>query len=439
MTDKACQIMSTLGINELNKMQDEAYKGIAYGHGDVIVVSPTGSGKTLAYLLPLVGLLDERSEALQVVVIVPNRELAMQSVSVLNSMKLPLRAMCCYGGRSTMDEHRKIKQIRPQVVFGTPGRLIDHFDKGNLSSYTVRYAVIDEFDKLLEMGFLKEMATLFSKLPGVRRRFLLSATNAEQIPDFVNINNATRVNYSYENIASRLNVFSLRSEEKDKLVALCDLLCVLGTQSSMVFLNYRDSVERVTEYLKCRGFVVSMFHGGLDQKSREAALYRFSNGSSNIFVSTDLASRGLDIPEVNNIIHYHLPLTNDSFIHRVGRTARWQSTGNVYFLLSPGEEVPDYVGENFSEFVMQKDLPEPSLPIMATVYVGKGKKDNISKGDILGFLCKVGGLGKDDIGKIDVRERYTYVAVKRDKVNQVLSMTDGRKIKGIKTKLEIVK
>ena len=437
--DRICQIMSTLGISELNKMQAEAYKGIADGNGDVVVVSPTGSGKTLAYLLPLVGLIDGHSDVLQVVVIVPNRELAMQSVSVLNSMKLPLRAMCCYGGRPAMDEHRMIKQIRPQVVFGTPGRLIDHFDKGNLSFYTVRYAVIDEFDKCLEMGFLKEMATLFRRLSGVRRRFLLSATNAEQIPDFVNINNVTRVNYSNESIASRLNVFCLRSEEKDKLVALGDLLCVLGTQSSIVFLNYRDSVERVTAYLKSRGFVVSMFHGGLEQKTREAALYRFSNGSSNIFVSTDLASRGLDIPEVNNIIHYHLPLTNDSYVHRVGRTARWQSTGDVYFLLSPDEEVPDYVGENYSEYVMQEDLPEPSLPIMATIYVGKGKKDKISKGDILGFLCKVGGLGKDDIGKIDIRERYVYVAVKRDKVNQVLSRTDGGKIKGIKTRIEIVK
>lgn len=433
------QIMDKLGISRLNQMQQDTYHAIADNNGDVVVVSPTGTGKTLAYMLPLAGLIDKANDALQVVVIVPNRELAKQSEEVLSGMGVGIRSLCCYGGRPAMEEHRLMKQVNPQVVFGTPGRLNDHFDKGNLSPYAVRYAAIDEFDKCLEMGFRNEMARLLGKLSGVRRRVLLSATDADQIPDFVNIGRTVRVDYSAENVSSRLSVKSLRSSDKDKLQALGDLLCVLGEQSSMVFLNYRDGVERVASYLRSRGFQISAFHGGMEQAEREAALYRFANGSANILVSTDLASRGLDIPDVGNIVHYHLPLTKESYIHRVGRTARWQASGNVYFVLGPDEQVPDFVEDAVTACSLPNKIPTPSMPLMATLYIGKGKKDKISKGDIVGFLCKVGGLVNGEIGRIDVKERYTYVAVSRSKVEQVLANANGGKIKGIKTVVETIR
>lgn len=433
------QIMDKLGISRLNQMQQDTYHAIADNNGDVVVVSPTGTGKTLAYMLPLAGLIDKANDALQVVVIVPNRELAKQSEEVLSGMGVGIRSLCCYGGRPAMEEHRLMKQVNPQVVFGTPGRLNDHFDKGNLSPYAVRYAVIDEFDKCLEMGFWNEMARLLGKLSGVRRRVLLSATDADQIPDFVNIGRTVRVDYSAENVSSRLSVKSLRSSDKDKLQALGDLLCVLGEQSSMVFLNYRDGVERVASYLRSRGFQISAFHGGMEQAEREAALYRFANGSANILVSTDLASRGLDIPDVGNIVHYHLPLTKESYIHRVGRTARWQASGNVYFVLGPEEQVPDFVEDAVTPYSLPNTIPMPPMPLMATLYIGKGKKDKISKGDIVGFLCKVGGLVNGEIGRIDVKERYTYVAVSRSKVGQVLANANGGKIKGIKTVVETIR
>ena len=433
------QILDKLGIGRLNQMQQDTNHAIADNNGDVVVVSPTGTGKTLAYMLPLAGLIDKANDALQVVVIVPNRELAKQSEEVLAGMGVGIRSLCCYGGRPAMEEHRLMKQVNPQVVFGTPGRLNDHFDKGNLSPYAVRYAVIDEFDKCLEIGFRNEMARLLGKLSGVRRRVLLSATDADQIPDFVNIGRTVRVDYSAENVSSRLSVKSLRSRDKDKLQALGDLLCVLGEQSSMVFLNYRDGVERVASYLRGRGFQISAFHGGMEQADREAALYRFANGSANILVSTDLASRGLDIPDVGNIIHYHLPLTKESYVHRVGRTARWQATGSVYFVLGPDEQVPDFVEDAVTACSLPNKIPTPSMPLMATLYIGKGKKDKISKGDIVGFLCKVGGLVNGDIGRIDVKERYSYVAVSRGKVGQVLANASGAKIKGIKTVVETVR
>ena len=398
----------------LNQMQLDTYREVNGTDADVVVVSPTGSGKTLAYMLPLAGMIDVSSDAVQAVVIVPNRELAM-------------------------DEHRVIRQVAPHVVFGTPGRLNDHFDKGNLSPYTARFLVIDEFDKCLEMGFHNEMAKLLKRLSGVRRRFLLSATDADRIPDFVNARHVAKVDYSEGGISSRVEQYCLKSADKDKLEALGNLLCTIGRQSSMVFLNYRDSVERVASYLRGRGFGVSAFHGGLEQPEREAALYRFGNGSANVLVSTDLASRGLDIPDVDNIIHYHMPLTRESYIHRVGRTARWDATGKSFFILSPDESLPDFVEKECSPITLPEQMPGVPQPKMETLYIGKGKKDKISKGDIVGFLCKKGGLDSSAIGRIDVRERYCYVAVSREKVGQVLSMAGGEKIKGIKTIVEVVR
>ncbi len=423
----------------LNQMQLDTYREVTGTDADVVVVSPTGSGKTLAYMLPLAGMIDVSSDAVQAVVIVPNRELALQSAEVMCRFGLHIRTVCCYGGRPAMDEHRVIRQVAPHVVFGTPGRLNDHFDKGNLSPYTARFLVIDEFDKCLEMGFHNEMAKLLKRLSGVRRRFLLSATDADSIPDFVNARHVAKVDYSEGGISSRVEQYCLKSADKDKLEALGNLLCTIGRQSSMVFLNYRDSVERVASYLRGRGFGVSAFHGGLEQPEREAALYRFGNGSANVLVSTDLASRGLDIPDVDNIIHYHMPLTRESYIHRVGRTARWDATGKSFFILSPDESLPDFVEKECSPITLPEQMPGVPQPKMETLYIGKGKKDKISKGDIVGFLCKKGGLDSSAIGRIDVRERYCYVAVSREKVGQVLSMAGGEKIKGIKTIVEVVR
>lgn len=439
--DNISRILTKLHINELNDMQNDAFDAILHTGNDVIILSPTGSGKTLAYLLPVSQLADAQSDNVQVLVIVPGRELALQSDTVLKNMGSGLRSCGCYGGRPAMEEHKTLKQVKPQVIFGTPGRLNDHIDKENISPYGIRYVVIDEFDKCLEMGFHDEMARLMKKLPGVRRRILLSATDAEQIPNFVHLARAEKLDYliEEEQVTERIRLYEVNSPSKDKLDSLNQLLRSFGDSSSIVFLNYRDSVERTADYLRRSGFSASHFHGGMEQKQREDALYKFSNGSSNIFVSTDLASRGLDIPDIDNIVHYHLPQSEDGYIHRVGRTARWESEGRAFFLLGPDEYIPEFVEGDVETFDIPDNLPQPAMPKMATIYIGKGKKDKISKGDIVGYLCKKGGLEPNEIGRIDVKDRYTYAAVTRQKVSQVLKLTRGEKIKGIKTIVEIVK
>lgn len=436
------KILKKLRIEELNEMQQHAAEAILRSDGDVVLLSPTGSGKTLAYLLPLIQQLDASSDAVQALVVVPGRELALQSDTVLRDMGSGIRSASCYGGRAAMDEHRKLKEVKPQIVFGTPGRLNDHLDKENISRYGIRWLIIDEFDKCLQMGFHHEMAKLIKSLPGLQRRILLSATNAEEIPQFVNMaKKGTLVDFlpEGEQTSERVTLYEVKSPVKDKLETLRSLLLSFGDASSIVFLNYRDSVERVNNYLREQGFTTSFFHGGMEQKEREAALYRFSNGSANVMVSTDLASRGLDIPNIANIIHYHLPESEDGYIHRVGRTARWDKQGKAFFIIGPGEHIPDYVEGDVESYEPIVVGQSPSAPPMATLYIGKGKKDKVSKGDIVGFLCKKGGLQSDEVGRIDVNDRYAYVAVRREKLQQVLRQVQGEKIKGIKTVVEPVR
>ena len=439
------KILKKLRISELNEMQQHAAEAILCSDGDVVLLSPTGTGKTLAYLLPLIQQLDATSDDVQALVVVPGRELALQSDTVLRDMGSGIRSASCYGGRATMDEHRKLKEVNPQIIFGTPGRLNDHLDKENINRYHIRWLVIDEFDKCLAMGFHQEMQKLIKSLPALQRRILLSATNAEQIPQFVNMaKKGTLVDFlpEEEQTSERVTLYEVKSPQKDKLETLRNLLLGFGDESSIVFLNYRDSVERVNNYLTEQGFVTSFFHGGLEQKQREAALYRFSNGSANVLVATDLASRGLDIPDIQNIIHYHMPESEEGYVHRVGRTARWDKQGRAFFITGPEEHIPEYVEGNIEEYSLPS-LPREgqgvSLPRMATLYIGKGKKDKVSKGDIVGFLCKKGGLQADEIGRIDVNDRYTYVAVKREKLQQIVRQTQGEKIKGIKTIIEPVR
>lgn len=457
--------MKTVKVNhreiELNAMQQDTVEAVLHSDKDVVVLSPTGSGKTLAYLLPLTSSLLEKSFAASEdysthseqasphsanpspssIVVLPGRELALQSAEVLKSLGTGLRAMALYGGRPTMDEHRELRKVMPQIVFATPGRLNDHIAKGNISVGHVRWLVIDEFDKCLEMGFQNEMIRLVGSLPAVRRRILLSATESEAIPRFVNMGRSVRIDYRVENepVSDRVQVFQVTSPMNDKLETLRSLLFNFGEQSTVVFLNYRESVERTASYLTEAGFTVSLFHGGLEQRRREDALYRFANGSANILVATDLASRGLDIPDIDNIVHYHLPETEENYVHRVGRTARWDKQGRAFFLLNSEETVPGYVQETPVPYVLQPaPMQVPPVPRMATLYIGKGKKDKLSKGDIVGFLCKKGGLRGDEIGRISVEERFTYVAISRQRLRQVLRNVQGEKIKGIKTVVELV-
>ena len=431
------EILWNLRIDALNAMQEETCAADRKGK-DLVLLSPTGSGKTLACLIPLVQSLKETEGGVQAVILVPSRELALQIEQVFKAMKTPFRIVSCYGGRPAMEEHRTLKQVNPHVVVATPGRMNDHLGKENIVTDTVHTLVIDEFDKCLELGFQDEMAQVLSRLQPLQRRFLLSATDAEQIPAFVSDRDFTKLDFldRTESVSDRVQVRLVKSLQKDKLDTLVNLLGSLRGGSSMVFVNYRESVERTAAFLKSKGFFYSSFHGGMEQKDRERALYKFSNGSCNVLVTTDLAARGLDIADVDHIIHYHLPLNEEAYIHRNGRTARWDAEGNAYVILGPEEHLPEYMPADMPVLNLRENGGRPRPPKWITLYIGKGKKDKVNKVDIVGFLSKVGGLQKEEIGRIDVKEHYAFVAVARTCEREVLARVKGQKIKGIKCIIE---
>lgn len=436
-------LIHKLGI-EPNEMQRSTIDAVMHRHDDLMVLSPTGTGKTLAYLLPICAQADGTADDVQAMVVVPGRELAAQQERVMAGMGAGLRAMACYGGRPTMDEHRTLRQRMPQVIFGTPGRLNDHIEKGNIQVDGIKTLVIDEFDKCLEMGFRNELLKLLGSMPHNVRILLFSATDPQTIQEemglyFPGRPLPFRLDFSAgkDTDESRVRTYVVHCPEKDKLPTLSSLLCSLGSGSTIVFLNYRESVERVAAHLRQQGFCMSAYHGGLDQKEREQALYRFANKSANVLVSTNLGSRGLDIPHVDNIIHYHLPESEEEYVHRVGRTARWDQQGNTFFMLSPEETLPSYVHAQVEDFALPQEAMAVPMALMETIYIGKGKKDKLSKGDIVGFLCKAGGLLVSDIGRIDVQDHYAYVAIKRSKAGLTLKKIVGQKIKGMKTVFEL--
>lgn len=443
--------LQRLGIEALTPMQ-EAALAACHERGDVTLLSPTGSGKTLAYLLPLIERIDDANNANSspssispfpvALVVVPSRELAMQIESVFKQMGTPWKAMAVYGGRPAMDEHRTMRDVHPELIIGTPGRLIDHLQKGNIDAEAVRTLVMDEFDKCLELGFHDEMKSLLDLLPRVERHWFFSATDLEEWPEFIHPERCIHLNYLGG--SSRVNHYVVHSPEKDKLNTLYRLLCSLDGSQAIVFVGYRESVERIGSFLREKKLIHAVYHGGLEQDLRERAIYKFRNGSVNVLVSTDLASRGLDIPEVQHIIHYHLPANEEAVIHRTGRTARWDATGNSYFILGPDESLEAIkksfpLGEDLEEVVLP-DIPRrPTPPAWETLYIGKGKKDKLNRIDIAGFLYKKGNLTSDDVGRIDVLDHFAYAAVRRSKVRQLLTLVSGEKIKGMKTIIEIAR
>ncbi len=431
------QVLKNLDIEALNEMQLSTLAADEEGR-DIVLRSPTGSGKTLAFLLPILKHLEKDNKAVQAVILAPTRELALQIESVVRSMKIPFKVNCCYGGHPVRIEKRNLSQP-PAILIATPGRLADHVHRQNISLKSAKMLVLDEFDKSLEIGFQEDMKDIIKAMPAVEKRILTSATARIEIPRFAGINRPVKLAFSKpENEESQLSIRVVNSPEKDKLNSLYKLICNVDSAAMLVFCNYRETVERVSEFLKSKGVYNDVFHGGLEQIDREKTLSKFRNGSYNILVTTDLAARGLDIPSIKYVVHYHLAVRAEDFTHRNGRTARMHADGTVILLMHEEEYLPKYLEEKPEELVLEEKLAPPP-PEWQTLWIGKGKKDKINKIDIVGFLAKKGQLKKDEIGLIEVKDFYAFTAVKRDKMPQLLKLIQKEKIKGKKARMGIAK
>ncbi len=427
--------LNKFGITSLNPMQEEA--GIAIRNkSDVVLLSPTGTGKTLAFLLPLIESLDSNSQEIQILILVPSRELAQQIEKVVRKMGSGFKVNSVYGGRAGSLDKADLKHL-PAILIGTPGRVADRFRRDPFSLAKIKTLVLDEFDKSLEIGFEQEMTEIIETLPNVQQRILTSATSDSNIPDFVGLKNPVAINYLDES-KSQLTVRTLFSTDKDKLIALENSLAFIGPQPGIIFCNYKDALERISDFLYGNRIEHECFHGDMDQLERERALIKFRNGTSRLLLATDLAARGLDIPEIKFIIHYHLPPHSKEFTHRNGRTARMNRDGTAYVLHWKEEELPDYIKEINSEKLNVEGLSRAQKNqsiAWKTLHISGGRRDKISKGDIVGLFLKQGELHKDQLGVIELQQNSSYVGVHSDVVKKIIAKTNNTRLKKKKVRI----
>lgn len=419
--------IQTLGFEGLKDIQEQTLSFIKK-KDELVLIAPTGSGKTLAFLLPILeSLTDDRYN--QALVVAPSRELAIQIEQVFKELKSGFKSNCCYGGHNVKVELNNLIDA-PQLIVGTPGRLADHIRRGSINPRSIKTLVLDEFDKALELGFEKDITAIIDSLESVEKRILVSATNADHIPSYCKMPQPEVLQFVGEkNNQGELTSYFVKTDNDDKLETLKELIYKIGNEPTIIFCNHREAVERIGDLLLDNGIPTGLFHGALKQEHRERELIKLRNKSSNILIATDLASRGIDIPSIKNVVHYQLPPKEDAFIHRNGRTARMEADGNSFLVLKASEELPDYTISDTQEYDLSAQEDTDLTTEYVTMYLNLGKKNKINKVDIVGLFYKKGGLVKDELGKIEVLDYCAYVAVKRNKTRDLLKKLRGEKIK----------
>ncbi len=428
------QYLQKLGITELNKMQSAAIEA-ARKQPEITLLSPTGSGKTLAYLLPLLERLKSGGNSIQAVIVSPTRELALQIEQVWKALGTGYKVSTFYGGHSFKAETDTL-QNPPALLIGTPGRLLDHLTKGSFDGRNIRSLILDEFDKCLELGFESEVSALLRNLPDIKNIMLSSATNISKLPAVL----AGKSFYVLDFLKKdnpKLTQKIVRAEAQDKLEALYKLICQLGKKQSLVFCNHRDAVERISEILTEKGLAHSIYHGKLEQEERELAIVKFRNGSSRVLIATDLAARGLDIPDIETVIHYQLPKTEDAFIHRNGRTARMHATGVSYLVLAQNEHLPSFINKKTQVESLKEGIEPANASEWTTLKLSAGKRDKVSKVDIVGLFIKKGNLSSGDLGLIEVKDDVSYVAVTPSAAKTLVSKLKDERIKKVKVRISL--
>jgi len=428
-------ILKHLGFSELNDMQISTMK-ISENNLDLLLLAPTGSGKTLAFVLSALPYLTPE-KGIQLLILAPTRELVLQIESVIKAMKLPVKTNVAYGGHAFSVERNNFTEP-PTILVGTPGRVEDHLNRKTFKPGSITHIIFDEFDKSLEFGFTNQMESIMRRLPNVERHTLVSATDAISIPDFLNLPNIKKIDFQNDTKPS-LSFQQITVPKDEKVEGLIKVLGRLkGGENALVFVNHRDAVERIGEYLSTMDASFAVFHGGLKQEQRELELVKFKNGSANILIATDIAGRGIDIPDLNFVIHYQMPNSNAIFTHRNGRTARMKAEGTVILIHTNEDPHFDYI-EDEIEQIQIKDFKPIENTKWDTLYIGKGKKDKINKMDLVGFFLSLDFMTKADLGLIVVKDFVAYVAINSKLTKQVLNKYSKAKIKNKTVKVQLVR
>lgn len=424
-------IQSRHDIDRLNSMQRQM---LELRHPAAVLIAPTGSGKTLAFAANLLAAMHTANGSAQAVILAPSRELVLQIHDVVRPIATGLKTTVLYGGHRMSDEIPSLTPL-PDIIVATPGRLLDHLQRGTLSIENVRILVLDEYDKSLEMGFAEEMNRIVRRMRHLDRVLLTSATELAELPPYMPVSDPIVLRSQHcSHPAKRTQIVEISSPERDKASTLVQLLKSLPNDKVIVFVNHRESAERIHSILKREGIPAGLYHGGLEQMDRDNALTLLHNGSTPVLVSTDLGSRGIDVEGVGSVIHYHLPPSAESWTHRNGRTARMNAQGTVYVITSEGENVPEYVVTDRS-WVPSGDSTDPITASTATLHINAGKKEKISKGDIVGYILAHTSLQPQSIGNITLRDHNALVAVPLHAANEVVQLCSPHKLKGKRVKI----
>lgn len=454
------EVVRELGFVELTPIQAEAIPALLAGR-DLVGQSRTGSGKTAAFALPLLQGVQLEQRELQGLVLCPTRELCAQVARELRRLARNLSGLSIVslaGGQEVREQARALER-GAHLAVGTPGRLVDHLQRRNLKVHRVRTVVLDEADRMLDMGFGEDVGKVLRALPKDRQTVFFSATFPEAIRE---------LSAKYQREPVRVNVITPDDERaltkelvahvpsERKLQALRWALSHYRHDSALVFANLKTTVAELGRELASAGLSVDCLHGDLEQRDRDRVMAKFRNGSTRVLVATDVAARGIDLEKLDLVVNFDLPTTPEVYVHRVGRTGRAGNVGLALSLCSSAEQHRLEAIEAYTRSALVPTEPKsaprasepaapspaaaPSAAAMETLRLSGGRKDKLRPGDILGALTgEAGGLAGADIGKIEIHDRFSYVAVARAVSRKAVASLNAGRIKGRRFKAELVR
>ncbi|MBC8519762.1 MAG: ATP-dependent RNA helicase DbpA [Gammaproteobacteria bacterium] len=435
-----------IGLKQMTPIQSQALPHILKNR-DVIAQAKTGSGKTAAFGIGLLNRLNRKNFRVQSIVICPTRELADQVAKELRRLARltdNVKILTLSGGVPFGPQQGSLRH-GAHVVVGTPGRILKHIAKNSLTLDTLETLVLDEADRMLDMGFIEEISKIISHTPERRQTLLFSATYPEEIMELSNTiqKSAIHIHTTSSEKANPITEYFYEVSPDNKGSALIQLLSHHKPDSAIIFSNTKIKTETIANTLRNKGIAAMALHGDLEQYQRTDVLVQFSNHSCSVLIATDVAARGLDIKELGMVVNYDLPHDEETYIHRIGRTGRAGSEGVATTLFTPSEamKADTYNNTNrlFENIKTSSGTDVTSLTSKnLTLMVNGGKKEKIRPGDLLGALTGEAGIAGSSVGKIDIHDHQSYVAIARDSIDKACSRLKNGKIKGRKFSVRIL-
>ena len=470
LSKELIKALDALEYKEPTGVQEKVIPEVLFNK-DLIVKSQTGTGKTGAFVIPLCERVKWEENDPQVRILSPTRELAIQigeDVKNIGRYKR-LKGVSVYGKAPFKDQAQELKG-KTHIVIGTPGRVLDHIDRGTFNTSNIKYLVIDEADEMLNMGFIRQVEGIIRRIPKKRVTMLFSATIPEEIRELCSKHLKRPVNIEVESsglVVDRIENILFRVNGEEKLKYLRMLLAKEKPETAVIFCRTKENVDVEYDYLKSLGYSVDKIHGGMLQKDRISTMEKFKKGDFRILVATDIAARGIDVEGITHVINIDVPLEKEAYVHRIGRTARAGKSGKAITFVTPYEDrflndIEEYIGfkipeKSLEEIFLDEKLLESEESVLkkkakkkeskskninkeiTKLYFNGGKKKKIRAVDFVGTISNIEGVSSDDIGIIEIGDMGSYVEILNGKGKLVLEELKDSTIKGKKLKVEIAK